>query len=1374
MTDRKAGASATGTGVRALFAERFALLYVTAGDPPLKRVADAVERARRLDERGRPIRSTAQRISDWRRGRNVPARFAALSVVLEILIGEARKHQPQPPVEGLYDLSAWRARWEEALTSPLSAPDPAPAAEESDAAETPPVDGGLCPYRGLAAFGQEESGWFFGRERATTTLVERLAAAADEGGITMLVGASGAGKSSLLGAGLLPALTGGALAEQGSSTWPVRTTTPGEDPLRALTELIPELNEVLATADRRGAAPGAADRCAEDVEDPGSEDRDAEAEFRFAESVRDAVAAHVRRAAGDEARLVLVVDQFEEAFTMCRDERARALFVQVLNACCTTGFAGGTPPGLVVLGLRADFYARCLDFPELAEALQHRQMVLGAMTVAELRKAITGPAKATGLQIEPGLVDVLLRDLGVSVGRAYGKPSQRAYDAGALPLLSHALMVTWQRRQSGKLTIAGYRAAGGIQGAVAATAERAWAELAEGGQAAARQVLLRLVHVGEDTQDTRRRATYTEIVEHAEHRDAAARALNVLTTARLVTLDADSAEISHEALLYAWPRLRSWIDQDRAGNLARQRLERDAESWRQEDRDPSLLYRGARLETAQHWADQVGSAELAPISHEFLHASMRHRRRAGWFRRGTAAAVCVFAAVAAVAAVLAVRERDDAEFRQVLAQADRLQAGDPSAAAKLNLVAERLRPDDEGVYTRLLSTQNSPLSMPVRGHEGPVYLTTFSPDGRTLATASYDETVRLWDVSDRMHPKQLGKPLTGFGSWVTSAVFSPDGRTLAAAGDDHLVRLYDVSDPARPESLGPPIGGTDGTIYLLAFSPDGRTLATANEDRTARLWNVTDPARPVPWGDPLTGHFAQVRTLAFTPDGRTLATSGDDRTVRLWNVADPARPTPLGQPLTGHTGGMHTVAFSPDGRTLASGSSDKTIRLWDVHDPARAEQLGPALIGHNAPVWSVKFSPDGRTLASGSADSSALLWNVTDPANATRLGQSLSSGSSTVFAVGFSPDGATLATGADDGTVRLWSLPERILSGHTARVNTALFSPDGRTLITAGDDHTMRVWDVSTRVPRQVAGPLEVYDGPVGSVYAAAFRPDGRILATGGGSGTVRLWDMRDRSAPKPLGRSFKVNTRYAGEVEFSPDGRTLVTCDDDHSVQLWNVADPENPVRVGGPLTGHRGYINEANFSPDGRLLATASSDGTVRMWDVSDRAHAKLVGKPLDTGDTETYTASFSPDGNTIATAGQDKAVRLWDVSDPAAPRLRANPLIGHTQIVKTAVFSPDGETLATAGEDRTVRLWDVSDPQRPSPIGNSVAEHQAAVNTVSFSPDGRTFATSSGDNTAQLWDLDEQYAIDRICATTRGVLPRAQWEQTIPQTPYSPPCT
>ncbi|MFR9730001.1 AAA family ATPase [Saccharopolyspora sp. MS10] len=1362
MTDRKETGSAAGTGTRARFAERFALLYVTAGDPPLKRVADAVERARRIDERGRPIRPTAQRISDWRRGRNVPARFAALSVVLEVLIGAARKNQPQPPVDGLYELPVWRARWDEALTSPLAAPEAPPVAEGESSDGVPadianPAPGSLCPYRGLAAFNAEDSGWFFGRERATTMLVERLASVAEDGGITMLVGASGAGKSSLLGAGLLPALTGGALAEQGSSSWPVRTATPGEDPLGALTELIPELNEVLAAA-------------AEDV----AHGENPDAEFRFAEPVRDAVAGHVRAAAGDGARLVLVVDQFEETFTMCRDEQRRALFVQVLQACCTTGFEGGLPPGLVVLGLRADFYARCLDFPELADALQHRQMVLGAMTIAELRKAITGPAKATGLQIETGLVDVLLRDLGVSVGRAYGKPGQRAYDAGALPLLSHALLVTWQRRQAGKLTIAGYRAAGGIQGAVAATAERAWAELSAEGQAAARQVLLRLVHVGEDTQDTRRRATYAEIVEHAEHREAARSALDVLTTARLVTLDSDSAEISHEALLYAWPRLRGWIDQDRAGNLARQRLERDAEAWRQEDREASLLYRGPRLETARHWAGKVDPVELTAVSREFLSASLRYRRRASWFRRGTAAAICVFAAVAAVAAVLAVQERDDAEFRQVLAQADRLQAVDPSAAAKLNLVADRMRPGDPGVATRLLSTQNAPLNTPLHGHQGSVYLTTFSPDGKTLVTAGYDRTVRLWDVAARGQPKPLGEPLRGFGSWVTSAVFSPDGRTLAAAGDDHRLRFYDVTDPSRPEPLGPPVSGGDGTIYLIEFSPDGRTLAAANENQTARLWNVADPSRPAPIGRPLRGHTAQVRTLAFSPDGRTLATSGDDRTVRLWNVADPANATPIGAPLEGHNGGMHSVAFSPDGSLLASGSVDKTVRLWDVRDPARARQLGPALIGHNAPVWSVKFSPDGRTLASGSADSSALLWNVTEPSNATQIGQHLSAGSSTVFAVGFSPDGHTLATGGDDGAVRLWSLPERVLAGHTASVNDVAFSPDGTVLVTAGEDRTVRVWDTSDPLrPRPLGAPLPVYSGPVGSVYSATFNRDGTVLATGGGTGTVRLWDMHDPAAPEPLGEPLRVDTRYMGEVVFSPDGRTLVTGNDDVSAQLWDVADPAHPRRIGGPLLGHRGYINEARFSPDGALLATASSDGTVRLWDVRDRERPRQLGEPWATGHEAAYAVAFSPDGRVVATGGGDKTVRLWDVSDPERPEQLGSPLRGHAQNVKSVSFSPDGATLASGSEDRTVRLWDVRDPEHAGPIGLDLSEHRAAVHSVSFSPDGSVVASASGDNTAYLWDLDVRRAAQRICSTTHGVLPREQWEQTIPQIPYEPPC-
>nr|WP_246278280.1 WD40 repeat domain-containing protein [Phytohabitans rumicis] len=716
---------------------------------------------------------------------------------------------------------------------------------------------------------------------------------------------------------------------------------------------------------------------------------------------------------------MLVADQFEEAFTLCRDDARRSAFIRALQAACTPATPGGPVPAVVILGLRADFYGRCLEYAELAGALQDRQMVLGPMTSTELRDAITRPAQAVGLRPEAGLVEVLRRDLGGTPGAG----GAGAYDPGALPLLSHALLAIWQRRQAGRLTVSGYRAAGGIHGAVAATAERAWAQLRPDGQAAARRLLLRLVRIGEDTRDTRRRTSSAELTRHSPDSAAAAEALEVLARERLVTLDAGCVEISHEALLRAWPRLRRWIDQDRAGNLARQRLEEDAAAWERQGRDPSLIYRGARLETVRYQMKPAERVELTTAARAFLTASTRHRRRAIWARRGAVAAVALAAVVAVAAAAVAVRQRDEAVFRQVLAEADRLQATDQSLSAQLNLVAHRMRRDDKDVYTRLISTTNTPLATPLTGHTGAVYLTSFRPDGRVLATASYDNTARLWDLRDPTHPAPLGKPLAGHTSWVTTAVFRPDGRLLATAGDDKTIRLWDVTDPANASPVGRPITGTNGTVYLVAFSPDGHTLATANEDHTVRLWDVRDPAHPAPLGRPLTGHTAAVRSVAFSPDGRLLASAGDDQTIRLWNVASPAHAVLMGRPLTGHSALVHSVAISPDGRTLASGSKDKTIRLWNVSDPARPAPLGAPLTGHNGPVWSVKFSPDGRALASGSVDSTTRLWNLADPSTANQLGPPLTANTGIVFAVEFSPDGRTLAAGSADSVVRVWSIP---------------------------------------------------------------------------------------------------------------------------------------------------------------------------------------------------------------------------------------------------------------------------------------------------------------------------------------------------------------
>ncbi|OLZ68449.1 hypothetical protein AV521_20025 [Streptomyces sp. IMTB 2501] len=1356
------------SGTRTAFAERLALLYKEAGNPPLKSVAEAVVRLQRVDERGRPVRVSAQRISDWRRAKNVPAQFTALAAVLHILIPEARRLRPAPVSSGLYDLAHWQRLWERALADPVG-DRPAPPAEEDrrPPAEAPSVTGGVCPYRGLAPYRQEDARWFFGRERSTSALVTQLRAAERTGGLVMLVGASGAGKSSLLNAGLVPALRGGALRDDSGAladapSSPTSSSgngknaagcvlhlVPGADPLGELVRRIPDLTDVVADARR------AEQEATENPGVPGSESP------RVARAAREAVSEWARREAAPETRPVVVVDQFEEAFTLCPDEADRRTFIQLLHAACTPSAGSyGPAPVLVVLGVRADFYEQCLGYPELADALQHQHMVLGPLTSAELRDAVTGPAKAVGLELEAGLAELIVREVSADGPRG-------AHDAGVLPLLSHALLATWQRRKAGRLTLAGYRAAGGIQGAVAATAERAWSGLDPAARAAARLLLLRLVRLGEDTQATRRRGTRRQLAAESADPGKTEESLEALVRARLVTLDADTVEITHEALLHAWPRLRHWIDDDRGDQLLRQRLEEDGRAWEGSGRDSSLLYRGSRLEQARSWARSAGDTFLTRSAVEFLAASVRLRKRTVWISRAAVAALVVLALVAGVSAVIAWQQRDDAVFEQVLAEADRVQHTDPSLAAQLDLVAHQLRPDDEGTYSRLISIVNAPLATPLSGHTGAVYLTTFSPDGKTLATASYDRTVRLWNVADPSRPTPLGKPLTGHTGWVSSAVFSPDGRTLASAGDDGTVRLWNVTDPAHPRPLGKPLTGHKGTIYLIAFSPDGHTLASASEDRTVRLWNMADPAHASALGSPLTGHSAAVRSLAFSPDGHTLAAGGDDRTILLWNTADPRHPKPYPTALKGHTDLVHSVAFSPDGHTLASGSADDTIRLWDVADPAHPSALGSPLTGHTGPIWSVAFSPDGRRLAAASADSTASLWNVTDPTSPSQVGQPLAGSSGEMYALGFSPDSRTLATGSGDGKVRLWSVPTTDVIGRSA-----VFRPDGKVLATVARDGRVRLWNVA-RPGRPVPLGDPFMQGKDGR--RVLFSPDGRTLVVLTPNRLVYLWNVTDPGRPVPAGAPLALQNRFMGPnaLAYSPDGHTLATAYDDHRFQLWNVTDPAHAVPLGKPVSSHRGYINALVFSPDGHTLASGSADSTIRLWNVTDPARPAPLGTPVAGHSGPVNALAFTPDGHTLASGSDDDTVRLWNVTDPTSVSALGKPLIGHSEAVTSLTFTPDGHILASGGDDNTVRLWNVSDPGSARPIGQSMSPNGQTGNFLSFSPRSRVLGLSSGDNTVRLLSLDTDAAIEHICSVTRGVLTPQRWHEYLPRLSYGPPC-
>ncbi|WP_405921138.1 helix-turn-helix domain-containing protein [Streptomyces sp. NBC_00122] len=1171
-------------------------------------------------------------------------------------------------------------------------PGPGTDAGAGTGTETGQQSDGECPYRGLSAFTARDAEWFFGRERATAELVERVFERVGSGPL-MLVAPSGAGKSSLLNAGLVPALRRrGGFPMPGAAGWPVVRFTPTAHPLE---ELLDRTAKVL------GSDPGIT---AQELRD------------------RPRVLLEAVRRLSDPGRrlppvrLVLIIDQFEELFTLCSGEEERHAFVRVLSALSTAGPAGAGPdPAVVVLGVRADFSGSCLDVPELATVFTAGLFVLPPMTLAELRESITRPAELAGVTLEPGLVPLLLRDAGLREDTPGHTPS------GALPLVSHALMATWQRRRGATLTVAGYERTGGIQGAIARTAETVFARLYTDEQRTIRRVLVRLVHVADGTGATRRRMNRAALMEQLVDADRAAAALDTFVRARLITMDSDTVEITHEALLHAWPRLRGWINADRAGLLIHQQLSHAAAEWEREDRDPSALYRGTRLDTARAWADELdGRSGLGPLEEAFLRASRaaeagreRLARRQVRLRQWMLATLVVLLVLAVGAGGLAYEQRAGAlgqervaRSRALALQSASLAAGQPEASILLAGEAYRTAATTEA-RGALLSTQAQPFIARLGGHGGPVNAVAFAPGNGTLATAGSDGTVTLRRLADR----RTTAAFTMAGR-VRAVAFSPDGRTLAAASTDGPARLWDIAG-GRTAAVLP--ASTTGA-RAVAFAPDGLTLAVGSPDGTVQLWEAAGEHRAVA---DLDGHTGRVNALAYAPDGRTLVSAGSDRTVRLW---DPVEARPLAV-FAGHTDEVLGAAFAPDGQSVATGGVDRTVRLWDV----AGRRITATLTGHSDDVNGVAYTPDGTTVVSAGGDGTTRLWDV----RGGRLTATLAGHTDYVLGVAVDSAGAVLATAGFDQSVVLWDLRGPVLASRPfTEVWHAVYSPDGRLLATAEADHTVRVWDVAER--RVVAA----FAGHTETVFSVAFAPDGRTLASAGSDGTIRLWDVAARAPAATL--AGRGGTVFA--VAFAPDGRTLAAAGADGTVRLWDVP-ARRPLAV---LTGHTDFVNDVVFSPDGRTLASAGDDLTVRLWDLSAHAAGGIPAPAVLSGHTGAVRGvAFSPDGRTLASSGNDGTVRLWDVR---RRRFEA-ALTGHTGSARGIAFSPDGRTLASSGNDRTVRLWDVAGRR----LVAALAGHASAVWGVSFSPDGRTVASSSTDGTVRLWSLDvgaRLAEIDRCC--------------------------
>ncbi|MEZ0447997.1 BTAD domain-containing putative transcriptional regulator [Cellulomonas sp. ICMP 17802] len=1204
--------------------------------------------------------------------------------------------------------------------------------------EAPVRASDVCPYPGLRSFDAEQADLFAGREQEVTDCLARL----DTSRFLVVVGASGSGKSSLVRAGLVPALR-----RRGQ---PVVVLTPGAAPTATL----------------------AAAAAAQDAP-------------------------------------VVVVDQLEELFAPT-------------SATHVTGFLDGLT-GLVdggrtvVATIRADHLASLSGNPGLARHVERGVLLLGPLSEGALRRAIEEPARRSGLLLEPGLVDLLVRDV--------------LDERGALPLLGHALAETWARREGSVLTVAGYTASGGINGAVAQSAERLYLSLDAADRDALRAVVQRLVSSAPGGDPVVVRVPTRVFLGT----DDAPRLLDLLVRARLVTTDADTAALAHESLVRAWPRLRSWLDEDVDGQRTLTHLQVTADAWDRAGRPTDELYRAARLQNALEWRARAHPV-LAPTEEAFLDASAEHEQdehreqtrrlqaktRANRQLVGALAAVVLLLGVALLGGSLAVGNGRRAASSALAAAAsaadargDRLVSAsqsEPRIDVALLLARQAVemspRPSLQGslldALTRrnIVSSASAGVFVPQRFDDSAV-----SPDGSRVVL----DAMPTDDATDT-------------------------GPYLVDAGSGRVITSMGIGAPRADWGRQPWVAGfVDGgrTVAVMRDTADGSGREIVRIDAASGA--VAEPAAPVP-GSITDDFFGQDR-MSISPDGRTLV-SLVDRTLRVWTDAGAGwtgprlLPLPALTPSRSDQEAPDAIRFSADGRRVAvvmeyAGRAEANPpQLALAVDLATGTWSGPYLAAVD-----VALSPDGSIFAVASQLGGVTLHDVGG-------GATVLPGVSTPGALAFSADGAQLVVGYRDGSVEVFTTdPLRlVLRTPATSVPVRLVAlPVGGSTVVAVDEES-RTTTVSLRGASSIVAttPTSAIDhvsvGPPGTIVAAGFY-DGKVTVFDQGD-LRRVRDLWLGPYPEPDGTYDPPLHRRVTALAVTPDGTAVVAADRTGHLRMWSVAD--------GRLLWSRDDVHASwlAVSPDGKYLATseftedltdapvpegAHPDGfpvtdTVRVWDLSD-ALAPVLTDPLtdlanrDGGPPKPRALAFSPDSSMLAASwfGDGPALIVYDVhtgarvlttpDDPATPSVSAMTFTldgrrliawessgdivsrdlrsGDTTRVASGgrgdyaslAYSSDGRLLIGVSGYDEVRLsiWDAS---TYAPIG-STGNIPATDGDASLAPtaDGQVFV-GTGIGVERL-DLDVEHWKAAACALAGRPLTTDEWDAYLPGTPYSPAC-
>ena len=1184
-----------------------------------------------------------------------------------------------------------------------------------------------CPYRGLQAFtaNDAQAGLFVGREKEISQLrrmVERRT-------LIVVLGPSGVGKSSLVAAGLLPALE--------RDGWTTVSVRPGRTPVAALAKALLDVEQ-----------PGRA---------PTMDDLTKRADLLRSDGLAS-LGAQLKLLTGKP--ILLCVDQLEEILDpdTCPAERRMEFLELVLPA------QAAPDNGLhLVCILRADYLGQLLEHPDAGAGLRDGLFTLSPMGQEELKRVISEPAKACGVEYEKGLVQLIAR---------------HASGGGGLPLLEFALTELWSHQSQRWISFPDYQGIEGVIGSLSRHAEQAFTELAaEFSEKQVRRAMLALVRSRGGAAEATRR------VVSRERLGSGWKVAEGLAERRLVVLgydfatSMDTAELAHEALIQAWPRLASWVDDDA-----------DFQHWlatMEERAAESDLLSDTRIGEADRWLAE--RPDDIPREVKLLiedSKSVWHRQMAELED-------------ARKRALDAARQ---AEARRLAAAAE-LALASPGAAhqAAIALAIESLRlvPTIEGDIAARHAIRTAPIQRSRLEHDGPVRSVAFSPDGTKIATGSEDGTARVFDAAASGELCRLNHD-----GPVRSVAFSPDGTKIATGSEDGTARVFDAAASGELCRLN-----HDGPVRSVAFSPDGTKIATGSEDGTARVFdaaasgelcrlNHDGPVRSVAFSpdgtkvatgsgqllsamgsarvfDAATGaelcrldHDGSVRSVAFSPNGTKVVTGSNDRSARVFDAATGAELCRLD-----HDGWVRSVAFSPNGTKVATGSEDGSARVLDTETHVLLCQLrhgdwllavafgadgakvatgsadGSARVldavtgaqlcrlDHGGPVNAVAFSPNGARVATGSDDGSARVLNAVTGAHLSRLDYG-----GRVRSVAFSPDGMRVATGSDDGSARILDAvtgTQLLRLDHRDWVRAVAFSPNGTKVATGSDDGSTQVFDAFT-----AAQLCHLYcDSPVNAIV---FSTDGTKVATASRDGTARVFEAATGAEVCRLDHDGGV-----WAVMFSPDGTKVATASRDGTARVFEAATGAEACRL-----DHDGGVRSATFTPDGTKVATASDDGTARVFEAATGTEVCRLDH-----DGGVWAVMFSPDGTKVATASDDGTARVFE----AATGTEVCRL-DHDGGVWAVMFSPDGTKVATASDDGTARVFEAA-------TGTEVCrlDHDGGVWAVMFSPDGTKVATASYDGSARVWIVGPleftRHAADRL---TRNLTER-EWRRYLHGEPY-----